>query len=248
MFFGPVRSGSRQTHGPRRHSPPTGANFMASPPHQEHRAPRDKRRKGDVISDDHNRILHSPPLHPQLPSPHGRGRPCPDRGLPGNSYFSARRITELAAWAAPRFTAVDFVYADLHVASVFAALGHAPEQAVRRASKELKAVRRRILGGVEAAGPWGRRIGVRALSEFSGDPVYALLHRRVRHFLATDEEFRKSCDRMVRQFLAPGSARAGPSHPNSAPRAWTTSPPSSPSSSTPRGFSASPPPSPATTR
>ncbi|WP_413777726.1 tRNA-dependent cyclodipeptide synthase [Streptomyces sp. AM8-1-1] len=121
---------------------------------------------------------------------------------PGNSYFSARRITELARWAAPRFTAVDFVYADLHVASVFAALGHAPEQAVRRASKELKAVRRRILGGVEAAGPPGRRTGVRALSEFSGDPVYALLHRRVRHFLATDEEFRKSCDRMVRQFLA----------------------------------------------
>ncbi|WP_327326207.1 tRNA-dependent cyclodipeptide synthase [Streptomyces sp. NBC_01210] len=122
---------------------------------------------------------------------------------PGNSYFSAARITELARWAAPRFTAVDFVYADLHVSAVFAALGHAPEQAARRATKELKAVRRRILGGVEAAGPPGRRIGVRALSEFSGDPVYALLHRRVQHFLGTDEEFRKSCDRMVQQFLAP---------------------------------------------
>lgn len=124
---------------------------------------------------------------------------------PGNSYFSAARITELARWASPRFTAVDFVYADLHVAAVFAALGHAPEQAARRATKELKAVRRRILAGVEAAGPPGRQIGVRALSEFSDDPVYALLHRRVQHFLATDtdEDFRKSCDRMVQQFLAP---------------------------------------------
>ncbi|WP_307660983.1 tRNA-dependent cyclodipeptide synthase [Streptomyces sp. V1I1] len=122
---------------------------------------------------------------------------------PGNSYFSARRITELTRWAAPRSTAVDIVYADLHVAAVFASLGHAPEQAARRAAKELKAVRRRIVGGVAAAGPPGRRIGVRALSEFSDDRVYALLHRRVQHFLATDDEFRKSCDLMVQQFLAP---------------------------------------------
>ncbi|MGW7365254.1 tRNA-dependent cyclodipeptide synthase [Streptomyces sp. NPDC054841] len=122
---------------------------------------------------------------------------------PGNSYFNARRITELTRWATSHFTEVDFVYADLHVAEMFAALGHTDEQAARRAAKELKAVRRRILGGVDAAaGPPGRRIGVHALSEFSGNQVYELLHRRVRHFLGTDEEFQKSCARMVEQFLA----------------------------------------------
>lgn len=122
---------------------------------------------------------------------------------PGNSYFTTQRITELTRWASARFTEVDFVYADLHVAAMFAALGHSDTHAARRASKELKAVRRRIVGGVESAGPPGGRIRVRALSEFSGNTVYGLLHQRVRHFLATDEEFRKGCDSMVEHFLAP---------------------------------------------
>lgn len=122
---------------------------------------------------------------------------------PGNSYFNADRVAELTRWATRRFTAVDFVYADLHVAELFAALGHAPEHAARRAAKELKAVRRRVLAGVEAAGPPGAaRIRVRALSEFADDAAYALLHRRVRHFLATDAEFRKGCDAMVEAFLS----------------------------------------------
>ncbi|MGX1881383.1 tRNA-dependent cyclodipeptide synthase [Streptomyces sp. NPDC055287] len=121
---------------------------------------------------------------------------------PGNSYFNARRITELTRWATERFTAVDFVYADLHVADLFTSLGHTPEHSARRAAKELKAVRRRILAGVEAAGPPGLPVQVRALSEFSGNHVYGLLHRRVQHFLATDDEFRKSCDAMVEHFLA----------------------------------------------
>lgn len=120
---------------------------------------------------------------------------------PGNSYFNAQRIAELTRWAAAHFTAVDFVYADLYVAEMFAALGHTDDHAARRAAKELKAVRRRILAGVEAAAPRGLTVRVRALSEFSGNPVYQLLHRRVQHFLATDEEFRKSCDAMVEHFL-----------------------------------------------
>ncbi|MBT2509490.1 tRNA-dependent cyclodipeptide synthase [Streptomyces sp. ISL-98] len=121
---------------------------------------------------------------------------------PGNSYFNAKRITELTRWATERFTAVDFVYADLHVAEMFASLGHTREHAARRAAKDLKAVRRRVLSGVDAAGPPGSTVRVRALSEFSGNTVYELLHRRVRHFLATDDEFSKSCDAMVEHFLA----------------------------------------------
>jgi cyclo(L-tyrosyl-L-tyrosyl) synthase len=176
---------------------------MPSPPHQEHRAPRDKRRKGDVIVTITTDSLSVRPFTRNCHIIWDEGDHVLIGVSPGNSYFSGRRITELTRWAAPRFTAVDIVYADLHVAAVFASLGHAPEQAARRAAKELKAVRRRIVGGVATAGPPGRRTGVRALSEFSDDPVYALLHRRVQHFLATDDEFRKSCDLMVQQFLAP---------------------------------------------
>ncbi|MEV5940736.1 tRNA-dependent cyclodipeptide synthase [Streptomyces sp. NPDC051994] len=121
---------------------------------------------------------------------------------PGNSYFSAGRITDLVRWASARFTRIDIVYADLHVAELFSALGYDQDHAARRAAKELKAVRRRIVRGVEEAGPPGTQVGVHGLSEFARNPVYELLHRRVRHFLATDPVFRAGCERMAGHFLS----------------------------------------------
>ncbi|MFE4859455.1 tRNA-dependent cyclodipeptide synthase [Streptomyces sp. NPDC056670] len=130
---------------------------------------------------------------------------------PGNSYFSAGRITELVRWASARFSRIDIVYADLHVSELFSALGYEEDHAARRASKELKAVRRRVLRGVEEAGPQGTPVAVHALSEFAGNPVYALLHRRVRHFLSTDPHFRAGCERMAAHFL---STKVGEPAPN----------------------------------
>ncbi|MBD0744811.1 tRNA-dependent cyclodipeptide synthase [Streptomyces sp. CBMA152] len=121
---------------------------------------------------------------------------------PGNSYFSADRIAELVRWASTRFDRVDLVYADRHVARMFAAFGYDEEHAERRASKELKAVRRRIVRGVEEAARPGLPVGVHALSEFAGNQVYDLLHRRVRHFLAIDREFRTGCEEMAAAFLS----------------------------------------------
>lgn len=80
---------------------------------------------------------------------------------PGNSYFSPQRIAELVHWARDFFAAVDIVYADLHVDTQYAAFGHTPEQAQRRAAKEIKATARRIHRGVAEAG-WGGA-GARAL-------------------------------------------------------------------------------------
>lgn len=120
---------------------------------------------------------------------------------PGNSYFSSERITSLAQWATTRFAQVDFVYADLHVDRMFAAFGYTREHAEKRATKEIKAVRRRILKGVEESGPPRADIRVRALSEFQANPVYQLLHRRVLHFLETDDEFRKGCEKMALHFV-----------------------------------------------
>ncbi|MGP9018431.1 tRNA-dependent cyclodipeptide synthase [Streptomyces sp. BR1] len=121
---------------------------------------------------------------------------------PGNSYFSADRIAELVRWASARFDRVDLVYADRHVARMFAAFGYDEEHAERRASKELKAVRRRIVRGVEEAARPDLPVGVHALSEFAGNQVYDLLHRRVSHFLATDHEFRTGCEEMAAAFLS----------------------------------------------
>ncbi|MFI1099342.1 tRNA-dependent cyclodipeptide synthase [Streptomyces melanogenes] len=131
---------------------------------------------------------------------------------PGNSYFSADRIAGLVRWASARFDRVDLVYADRHVDRMFATLGYDDEHARRRAAKELKAVRRRIVRGVEEAGRPGLPVGVHALSEFEGNPVYDLLHRRVRHFLATDREFRTGCEEMAAAFLA-GKADGAPVSP-----------------------------------
>ncbi|WP_369376201.1 tRNA-dependent cyclodipeptide synthase [Streptomyces sp. cg36] len=129
---------------------------------------------------------------------------------PGNSYFSADRIAGLVRWAATRFDRVDLVYADLHVDRMFATLGYDDAHARRRAAKELKAVRRRIVRGVEEAARPDLQVGVHALSEFAGNQVYDLLHRRVRHFLATDGEFRTGCEDMAGAFLAGKSGGARP--------------------------------------
>ncbi|MET3983494.1 tRNA-dependent cyclodipeptide synthase [Streptomyces sp. PvR034] len=120
---------------------------------------------------------------------------------PGNSYFTAERISSLTQWATTRFAQVDFVYADLHVDRMFAAFGYTREHAEKRAAKEIKAVRRRILKGVGESAPQDAEIRVRALSEFQGNPVYELLHRRVLHFLETDDEFRKGCEEMALHFV-----------------------------------------------
>ncbi|WP_073911312.1 tRNA-dependent cyclodipeptide synthase [Streptomyces sp. CB00455] len=120
---------------------------------------------------------------------------------PGNSYFTSERITRLAQWATTHFAQVDFVYADLHVDRMFAAFGYTREHAHKRAAKETKAVRRRILKGLEESGPPRADIRVRALSKFQSNPVYQLLHRRVLHFLETDAEFRKGCEQMALHFV-----------------------------------------------
>ena len=120
---------------------------------------------------------------------------------PGNSYFTSARVAELSAWAVGRFAAVDIVYADLHVDAMFEACGYTPEHASKRANKEIKAVRRRILRGLdEAQAPTGH-VRVRALSEFADSPEYRELHGEVLHAMATDREFQQACEQMVRQVV-----------------------------------------------
>ena len=49
------------------------------------------------------------------------------------------------------FERVDFVYTDLYVAEMYAASGYPPDDARRKAVKNLRGVRAKVLGAVRAA-------------------------------------------------------------------------------------------------
>jgi cyclo(L-tyrosyl-L-tyrosyl) synthase len=118
---------------------------------------------------------------------------------PGNSYFSHQRISQLVRWGREFFAAVDVVYADLHVDAQYTAHGYPPEQAQRRAAKEVKATYRRIQRGVLDADRSSVR--VHALSDFLPEPAYERLHLAVLDALGGDREFREATEGMARGFL-----------------------------------------------
>ncbi|MFS8204442.1 tRNA-dependent cyclodipeptide synthase [Streptomyces sp. CWNU-52B] len=121
----------------------------------------------------------------------------------GNSYFSRRRLTDALSWAAARFQAVDVVYADLYLDTMYEAFGYASADARRSAVKQLRGVRRRIQGALEdigeAAAP---RVRVRPLSDFMAEPAYQAVRARTQLAMRTDLELRTVRDEMAYQFLA----------------------------------------------
>ena len=121
---------------------------------------------------------------------------------PGNSYFSARRITGLARWGIANFREVDLVYTDLHVAEMYGTLGYSADDARRKAVKNLRGVRAKVTGAVEAVGPLGGRLRSHPMSEFQGNPAYQAIHRHLSALLETDAEFRATCDALVDSFLS----------------------------------------------
>ncbi len=121
---------------------------------------------------------------------------------PGNSYFSGRRIIDLARWGTANFREVDLVYTDLYVAEMYETLGYTADDARRKAVKNLRGVRAKVTGAVEAVGPQGGRLRAHAMSDFQGNPAYQVLHRRLSALLDTDPEFRATCDALVDSFLS----------------------------------------------
>jgi cyclo(L-tyrosyl-L-tyrosyl) synthase len=120
---------------------------------------------------------------------------------PGNSYFSAFRLSALLSWLARSFSAIDIVYADLHVDTTFHASGHSAEHARKRANKELQGVRRRIRRALEQSSTGSVRTRVAALSEFRSNSVYRVLHTRLQHAVRTDLLLRRTCEEMVLNVL-----------------------------------------------
>ncbi|MCI2419444.1 tRNA-dependent cyclodipeptide synthase [Saccharopolyspora sp. K220] len=120
---------------------------------------------------------------------------------PGNSYFSAERLADLMSWLAKYFSAIDIVYADLHLDTAIHALGYSPDHARKRAHKELQGVRRRIRRALENARTGDRRTRVSALSEFRSNSVYRALHARLEHAARTDPLLHRTCEDMVLNVL-----------------------------------------------
>ncbi|MBC9714582.1 tRNA-dependent cyclodipeptide synthase [Streptomyces sp. TRM66268-LWL] len=121
---------------------------------------------------------------------------------PGNSYFSAQRIQDLALWGLALFRRVDFVYTDLHVAEMYEAFGYEPDDARRKFVKNLRGVRAKVNNAVAAVDPDGRRLRAHPMSSFTDNPAYKEIHDHLRGRLAHDEDFRATCDALVDSFLS----------------------------------------------
>lgn len=121
---------------------------------------------------------------------------------PGNSYFSAQRVIDLAEWGIEHFDRVDIVYTDLHVAEMYEALGYSPDDARRKAVKNLRGVRAKVTNAVETVGPPGGRLRAHAMSDFTDNPAYLRIHGHIRTLLDTDPDFRETCHTLVDSFLS----------------------------------------------
>ncbi|MET9955531.1 tRNA-dependent cyclodipeptide synthase [Streptomyces sp. NPDC006339] len=121
---------------------------------------------------------------------------------PGNSYFTAQRLRDLARWGLDHFERVDLVYTDLHVADMYEALGYAADEARRKAVKNLRGVRAKVGAAVAEADPSGMRMRARGMSEFGAVPAYQELHRQVVAAVADDPVVRRTCDALTGIFLA----------------------------------------------
>ncbi|MEC3953175.1 tRNA-dependent cyclodipeptide synthase [Nocardia sp. CDC153] len=121
---------------------------------------------------------------------------------PGNSYFSGRRIQELARWGLARFDRADFVYTDVFQAEMYEALGYSQLDARRKAVKNLRGVRAKITAAVAEADPSGQRLAAHPISAFQNYPAYRRLHADLVARLAGDEEFAQVCHGLVDSFLS----------------------------------------------
>ncbi|MBW1596528.1 tRNA-dependent cyclodipeptide synthase [Streptomyces sp. JJ38] len=141
------------------------------------------------------------PYTPQCQVIHDEGEHAVIGISPGNSYFSAQRVTDLARWGADHFRRVDLIYTDLHVADMYEALGYDPDDARRKAVKNLRGVRAKVTNAAAEVDPTGTRVRARPMSALTANGAYRALRTHLGELLATDAEFRSTCETLVDTFL-----------------------------------------------
>ncbi|MFF8843871.1 tRNA-dependent cyclodipeptide synthase [Streptomyces sp. NPDC015127] len=146
--------------------------------------------------------FHVRPYTPHCHVIHDEGAHAVIGISPGNSYFSHQRVIELAAWGLAYFEQVDLVYTDLHVADMYEALGYPPDDARRKAVKNLRGVRAKVNNAVAGLDPGGDRLRGRPMSALLGIPAYQAIRKNLDDLLAVDPAFRAVCDELVHAFLS----------------------------------------------
>ncbi|XVQ14261.1 tRNA-dependent cyclodipeptide synthase [Spirillospora sp. CA-255316] len=117
---------------------------------------------------------------------------------PGNSYFSRERLAALLEWAGRRFAAIDVLYIDLHLDTMYIASGDTPQKARSRATRAIRDTRRRIRGALQTTTHTSSRIRVHALSECVGFPAYQAVRQHIDQEVRSNEQLQKVCDEHVR--------------------------------------------------
>ncbi|MFG2754075.1 tRNA-dependent cyclodipeptide synthase [Streptomyces xanthophaeus] len=120
---------------------------------------------------------------------------------PGNSYFSAQRLHDLAAWGLDHYDQVDFVYTDLYVAEMYEAYGYDPDGARKKAAKNLRGLRAKLRDAASAVDSTRARLRWRPVSDFRTNAAYQEIHRQLKRRLETDADLRRTCDELVNRFL-----------------------------------------------
>ncbi|MBV7700699.1 tRNA-dependent cyclodipeptide synthase [Streptomyces sp. TRM70350] len=112
---------------------------------------------------------------------------------PFNSYFSTKRIRELAAWGLGRFERVDFFVPDAPSAFTFEALGYAPGRAAWKARRQGQYTRNKIATALRSLGVADPGARVLGWPELEGNAAFAQLHEQGLKRYADDLDFRALC-------------------------------------------------------
>ncbi|TCO65726.1 tRNA-dependent cyclodipeptide synthase [Actinocrispum wychmicini] len=118
-----------------------------------------------------------------------------------NSFFSAVRLAELAAWALVRFDSVHFLVADRPSAHTLMALGYPAERARAKVDQESRLARNRVRRALVDAGAADPDSLLLGWDDLERNPGYTRLRGLVRTAFDDDPRFRASCLAVSRDYL-----------------------------------------------
>jgi len=127
---------------------------------------------------------------------------------PFNSYFSAERVRQLAAWGLGHFERVHFFVPDVPSAFTLEALGYPPDRAAWKARRQGQYTRNRIGTALRWLGVTVPDDHVLGWGELEGIPAFADLYTSAGRHYAESAGFRDACRESTGWVLA-GKLPAG---------------------------------------
>ncbi|MBH5336777.1 tRNA-dependent cyclodipeptide synthase [Streptomyces pactum] len=112
---------------------------------------------------------------------------------PFNSYFSTRRLTELAGWALSAFGSCHFFVPDAAAAYTLEALGDTPERARHKAGRQGRYVRNKVTTALRTLGVAEPADLILGMDRLSQNARYRELLDAAQLLFETDAAFRAAC-------------------------------------------------------